>query len=44
MKEAVVGIPQKVRAADGGKREGSTAAKGLAGLKDVLEKDRKLFL
>ena len=44
MKEAVVGIRQKVRAADGGKREGSTAAKGLAGLKDVLEKDRKLFL
>ena len=40
LRSAVVGVPEKVRREKG--REGSSAAKGVAGLKDVFERDRKL--
>ena len=42
LRASVVGVPEKVRKEKG--REGSSAAKGLAGLKDIFERDKKLVV
>ena len=43
LRSAVVGVPKKVQERQGG-GEGSSAAKGLKGLRDVCERDKKLML